>query len=84
MSSPEITLVEFEQIYDEYISLCGNQAAMVEQELIFASLVDTSLYLNADEKQAIKAGELDCYLARLKADDEAIFQPVQEAAVQAD
>lgn len=55
---------------------------MVDAEVIYANLIDTSIYLNPDEKQAILAEELDSYLARLKADDDAIFAPVQELVSQ--
>lgn len=52
---------------------------MVENELIYAHLLDSSIFLNPDEKQAIISGELDAYLARLKSEDQAAFAPVQES-----
>jgi len=43
---PEITLVEFEQIYDEYIQLCNNQAHSLESEEVYVSLLNKSIFLN--------------------------------------
>ena len=34
--SPDLTLVEFEQIYDEYIQLSDNKPECLSQELVYA------------------------------------------------
>ena len=67
--SSDITLVEFEQIYDEYIQLCANLQANVDAEQVFVHLLSKSIFLSDDEKQAIKNEELVSYLEQLKAAD---------------
>ena len=74
--SPDLTLIEFEQIYDEYIQLCGNQQAKLESEHIFVHLLSKSIFLSEDEKQAIVNEELGHYLTQLKANE----QPFEQAA----
>lgn len=63
-----MTLIEFEQIYDEYINLTDNQADL-EQELVSVQKLLNSIIFTTEEKEAIISGELIPYLQRLNIDD---------------
>jgi hypothetical protein len=63
-----LTLIEFEQIYDEYINLTDNQADL-EQELVSVQKLLNSIIFTTEEKEAIISGELIPYLQRLNIDD---------------
>ena len=54
-------MVEFEQIYDEYIQLCDNKPECLAQELVYADIVKDSIFLNREEKQVICAEALESY-----------------------
>lgn len=66
MTRPQITLVEFEQIYDEYISLCGNDETMLVNEEVLISAVQQSFFLTFEEKEAILQEDLKRYTASLQ------------------
>lgn len=59
--SPDLTLVEFEQIYDEYIQLSDNKPECHSQELVYAQIVKNSIYLSHEEKQAILSESLESF-----------------------
>ena len=63
---PDITLIEFEQIYDEYIQLGDNREDMLANETVFIHILNKSIFLNPDEKLAIVNGELTEYLAAMR------------------
>ena len=48
--SPDLTLVEFEQIYDEYIQLSDNKPECLSQELVYAQNVKNAIFLSQQEK----------------------------------
>ena len=60
-TSPQITLVEFEQIYDEYINLCNDEDDL-DLEMVSLSKVLRSIIFTIDEKEAVINGELAGYL----------------------
>ena len=72
-------MIEFEQIYDEYIQLCDNQPDNLASEDVFVHILEKSIFLNPDEKLAIVQGELTEYLATMRAQDK-IFEMAAEGS----
>ena len=62
---PAITLVEFEQIYDEYLYLCNDNQTQVNAEEISLSKLKASHFLTQEEKDAILNQNLSQYLEQL-------------------
>jgi len=60
--------VEFEQIYDEYITLCNDDDDL-DLEMISLSKLLRSFIFTVEEKEAIINGELAGYLTRLEMAD---------------
>lgn len=68
MTRPDLTLIEFEQIYDEYIQLCGNKPECLGSELVYTHLVKNSIFLNRAEKQAILSESLESFNSAQRAE----------------
>ena len=68
MDSPHLTLVEFEQIYDEYINLCNDEDDL-DLEMVSLSKVLRSIIFTVEEKEAVINGELAGYLTRVEMDE---------------
>jgi predicted transcriptional regulator len=79
LTSPQITLVEFEQIYDEYINLCNDEDDL-ELEMVSLSKVLRSIIFTIDEKEAVINGELACYLKDVEMNELQQFLKVSEPA----
>ena len=58
-------MIEFEQIYDEYINLTNNDEDL-DREMISLSKLLSSIIFTVEEKEAIINGELTTYLQRLE------------------
>lgn len=54
-------MVEFEQIYDEYINLCNDEQDL-ELEMVSLSKLLKSIIFNTEEKEAVINGDLRAYL----------------------
>ena len=73
-------MVEFEQIYDEYIQLGDNREDMLANEMVYIRLLNKSIFLNPDEKFAILNGELTEYLVTMRQATTAQDKPFEDAA----
>ena len=77
---PAITLVEFEQIYDEYLYLCNDNQSQVNAEEISLSKLKASHFLTQEEKDAILNQNLSQYLEQLDRElfKNDVFEEVKE------